>query len=488
MSARLIQAAGVGAGIVLFVAAMVWPAIALGLRAAQAGMPAVPYHFPPGLFLRTTLLAAGGALAALVFSLPGAFVAARVGRRRRDGLLLALIIAPLLFPAMVYAFGWDRVLKVPGELRCIWVWATWSWPVPALILGAGWRRLGRGRYEAALLSARPPRAFVHGVFPILWRHVLVAWLVLFAFYLGDYTAPHGCGLLVYATELLLAAESAHNPRAALVESLPVAALILVALLVALLVWRNRPLVDTSDDPGSAGRGGAAPWVAAALATLCVAVPIAGLLRTVPLVASVRETLATYGGEIGASVGVAAAGGIATMLMGAALAALPRMRGVALAWALVWAALPGALIGSAVVAAYLPVPLVYDHWGIMAIGYVARFGWIGIAIGVLAQAGVGRAQRDAARADGAGAVTVAWRVALAGNLPTLGVGALVIAALCLSEAATTALVRVPAVYPLSLILIESFHRFEDTIMAGMSVLLVGAALPGALLVIVAARRE
>jgi ABC-type Fe3+ transport system permease subunit len=366
-------------------------------------------------------------------------------------------------------------------MRCLWVWASWAWPLPALVLGAGWVRLGRGRYEAALLSALPLRAFVHGVFPILWRHVLVSVLVLFAFFLGDYAVPHACGLIVYATELLLAAESSASPRAALVAALPVAAAIGLALIAALLIWRNRPQVDESDDAELATPIGWARWIALMMVAIGVGVPLVGLMRAAPLFASVAETVNTYGREIVTSVAVAAGGGVAAVVMGAALASLPAGRVPLLVWTVIWAALPGALVGTAVVSAYLRLPWVYDHWGIMVIGYVARFGWIGVVAALLAQAGIGRAQMDAARSDGAGRMSATWRIALAGNLPTLLCGAVVIAALSLSEAATTALVRVPAVNPISLILIEKFHRFEDEILVGISLLLVMGAIPGAVLV-------
>ena len=322
---------------------------------------------------------------------------------------------------------------------------------------------------------------------MLWRHVLVSFLLLFAFFLGDYAVPHACGLIVYATELLLAAESALHPRAALVASLPVVVVIVAALAAAGVVWRRLPEIDESDDAGGLRTIGRARWIAPLMVLLCVGVPLVGLLRSVPIGASVAETLRTYGVEVAASLGVALLGGVVAMVMGAALAALPVVRRVALVWALVWAAVPGALVGAAVVVAYLPAPRVYDHWVMLVIGYVARFGWIGIAAGWLAQQGVGRAQLDAARSDGAGAVTASWRVALAGNVPTLVCGALIVTAFSLSEAATTALVRVPSVNPVALILIEKFHRFEDGILVGISLLLVLAAVPGMILVGIVMRR-
>jgi hypothetical protein len=123
---------------------------------------------------------------------------------------------------MIYAFGWNRLLPLPGEWACVAVWATWAWPVAALLLGSAWRATGRDRWEAALLVTSRWRAIVDVVFPMLWRPALVCFCVLFAFFLGDYAVPHACGLIVGATELLLAAESAAHPAAVLGAAMPAA--------------------------------------------------------------------------------------------------------------------------------------------------------------------------------------------------------------------------------------------------------------------------
>ncbi len=488
MSARAIQIAWTAAGAAIFVAALAYPGAALLMRAV-GGAPTPPEltGFSASLFWRTVALAAGGALAAVLLALPGAFAAARLGRRPRDAATAALILAPMLFPAMVYAFGWQKLLPGWGLLQCVWVWATWSWPIAALVLGAGWMRLGRRRYEEALLSAGPMRAFIHAVLPLLWRHLVVCLLILFALFMGDYAVPHACGLVVYATELVLAAQASPDPRATLVASWPVAAVIVAALASAGWTWRRQP--EGEDAAGDLAAVGS-PWsfgLALILATGCVAVPLVALGRSVSLGAALSETVRTYGAEIVASMTVALASGVLAVVMGAALAALPGIRWIALAWGVLWMALPGALVGAAMVAAYLPIPAVYDHAGMLVLGYVARFGWIGILAGWLALASVEPEQVQAARADGASRWLAGWRIALGSNLPTLLCGIFVVFALSLSEAAATALIRVPTVNPVALILIEKFHRFEDGILVSLCLLMTAATIPGAVLAGWVARR-
>jgi iron(III) transport system permease protein len=487
MISRLMAWIGLGATVTIVVAVIVYPALALVWRAPPVTGAESPLDFPLSLWLRSAGLAAGGAAGAILLGLVGAVVVAGLGGKRGDGWRAGVIVAPLLFPPMIYAFGWNRLLPLPGEWACVAVWATWAWPVAALLLGSAWRATGRDRWEAALLVTSRWRAIVDVVFPMLWRPALVCFCVLFAFFLGDYAVPHACGLIVGATELLLAAESAAHPGAVLGAALPAAGAILAALVLAAFTWRRAEALDESADRGASESPVGVSVGVTLLTLVAVAGPWWGLLRGIDLVSALAETLQTYEREIALSVGIALLGGGLAVWVGALLATHPLLRKLGLMLAIPWAALPGGLIGAALITAYIPIPLVYDHWPIMVLGYVARFGWIGIATGWLAQMGVGRAQREAARSDGATETGVALRIGLAGQWPTLACGVFVITALSLSEVATTALVRVPAVNPIALILIEKFHRFEDGILVGICLVLTAVSLPGALLAGAVGRR-
>ena len=197
MISRLAHYALVTVGVALFVVVMVYPAGALAITALGAGQgAALSTAFPSSLFLKSVALAAGGALLAVILSLPGAYAIGRLGRRPLDGLTVALLLAPVLFPKMVYAFGWERVLKSPDVLRCLWVWASWSWPIPALVIGGGWSRWGHRLYEEALVSTSGLHAFGHAVLPVLLRHISISFLLLLAFFVGDYSVPQASYLQV----------------------------------------------------------------------------------------------------------------------------------------------------------------------------------------------------------------------------------------------------------------------------------------------------
>src|SRR3989304_3988553 len=72
--------------------------------------------------------------------------------------------------------------------------------------------------------------------------------------------------------------------------------------------------------------------------------------------------------------------------------------------------------------------------------------------------------------------------------SLGGGVAVIAVLPVADVATSSLVRVPTFNPIGHVVIEKFHRFEDGMLISLSLCLVSAAIPPALLFAWALRRR
>ncbi len=445
-----------------------------------------------GLLRDTVILAGAAMVTALVLSLPAACVVGQTRRLSTRPILVALMASPLLLPPMVYTFGWQRLAAtLPPRLLCIGMWAAWGWPIPALIVGSGWARAGRAGYEAALLSTTAGAAFLRVGLPLLWRPLAISGLILFVLFLGEYTVPHACGLSVYATDLLGLAE-AYGPRAieVLWPSVPLIGLLASAGALAWATWRG----SADQDAGAAGVAEASRRSRAALA--CVIV-ILGLTIVTPIVrlawhASILEWVnlawRTYRVELCQSVAVSVAGGLAAVLMGTGLAMHSLGRRLVVGWAVAFGLLPGALVGQALVVAYLPVPPVYDQWPIVVFCHVARFGWIGLLAAMLAWRQVPPDLVQQARADGADALAVDTHVRLWPNWPTLLCGAGLVAALSLADITAISLVRVPSVGTISLTLIEKMHRFEEEMLVALSLWLVAAAVPPAVLMAVALRRR
>ncbi|GAF83293.1 unnamed protein product, partial [marine sediment metagenome] len=201
---------------------------------------------------------------------------------------------------MVYAFGWERLLPTTfdAQLRCIGVWAFWAWPIPALLIGAGWSRAGRTAHEAALLVASPAISFVRVVLPLLFRYVFLSALIVFVLFFSDYGVPHACGLIVYATELLgWAAGSSQMIDTAWPATLSVVVTAL-ALVAMFRLWR-RCALDTDADTGSPPLHGSSS-ILAIIAVACFAVswllPIGVLVAKLGSIAVMTEAFETYGAD------------------------------------------------------------------------------------------------------------------------------------------------------------------------------------------------
>ena len=446
-----------------------------------------------GLLGRSVWLAACATLVALVLSLPGAYVVGRMGSLARHPLLVMLLGAVLLFPPMVYTFGWQRLLPVgfPGGLSCIGVWALWGWPIPALIVGTGWIRTGRASHEAALLATTPGAAFVRVGLPLLRRYVLLSALLLFILFTGDYGVPHACGLRVYATELLGWAQNSSLTIDTVWPALPAVGVTLVALVVVVLLWRcclAEEEVEVEARPEAFSATGLT-----LIALVCFAVsfmlPVGWLVFDASSFEALRRSFEVYQTDMVWSLGLALAGGTCAVVMGMGVTALGRWGNVGLAWAVLSGALPGALIGAALVAGYQAVPVVYDYAPIIVLAYVARYGWIGVLVAWLARRASTVELRAQAESDGAGSLDrltcLDWPLAW----PTLVGGVGVVTALSLGEVAATALVRVPALRLCAHVIIEKFHRLEDDMLIALSLWLMLVILPvaGLLCLVLRGRR-
>lgn len=480
----------------VFIPAVLWPAVALiGQCITQGEPPDGGFTFTPrqlGLLWRSVWMSGCATGLCLVASLPGAFVVGRVRRLSQRPILTAAMMVLLLSPPAVYAFGWERILPPTFNplVRCVGVWALWAWPIPAMIIGMGWSRVGASAYEAASLEASPSTAFFRAVLPVLRRYVILSGLILFVLYFNDYGVPHACGLLVYATELLGWSTSSTRSIDTVWPSLPSISVTLLALIGVLLLWsrcaddNNADIHTTAAVPTTGGLKLVALICFLVSWGLPTGVLAAGLASPDTMITAFQ----TYASDLVWSVSLAGLAGLAAVAMGLGLVATRGIRSPALVIAMVFGALPGALIGQALVAAYNHAPLawMYDNWPIVAMSYVSRFSWIGVLTAIVVEQGQTSDMIAQARVDGATRASILTRIQIPLHGSLLLCGACVVGALAVADVATSKLVRVPGFSPIAHILIEKFHRFEDGMLVSLSLWLVAITIPPALLMVYALR--
>ena len=383
-------------------------------------------------------------------------------------------------------------LNLANYARCIGVWALWAWPIPALLIGTGWARAGRPAFEAAVLATSAPSAFVRAVLPLLLRYIALSGAIVFILFFSDYGVPHACGVLVHATELLGWAQASSRTIDTVWPSTPGAVVVGLALTLIFIFWRR---CSPSDNGLASTTSLAIPslsltGIAAACVVVSWLVPIGTLVVTHATPATMSEALNTYSPDLAWSLGLALLGGLVAVGMGLGITLSGRGGTVALVGTFVFGALPGALVGEGLIAAYNHDATwwVYDDWPVLVLGYVARFGWVGMLTALFVIKHPRRQLVAQAQTDGADAGSILRHVQLSGGWPTL-LGAIgVVAALALAEVATSSMVRVPRFSPVALVLIEKFHRLEYDMLVSLSVWLVAAAVPPAVLLTLAMRRR
>ncbi len=474
----------------VFALAIVWPSVALIVRCITEG------DVPDGGFTisarqwsllgQSVWLSALATGVCLLFSVPAAIGIARCGHLSRRPIFIACLLGVLLCPATIYVLGWSRILPsdFSPHVRCVGVWALWAWPIPALLIGSGWSRSVRPVYEAALLATAPLKAMWTVALPLLLRYITLSALIVFVLFFSDYGVPHACLLRVYATELLGWATSSSRTIDTLWPAWPAIAITLVLLVFLWRMWGGVPNTQHTE-PSAAGAFRSSGWMALAL-VCCFAVswlwPVGTLTAKMVSEHALVETLTLYSRDLLWSLVLSILAGILSIVMGVGLVWGPAGRRVALSWTVVCGALPGAVIGAALIAAYNNPASgwVYDHWPIVVLSYVARFGWVGVATAWMIRQSVRRDLLDQALVDGADDGFAWGFVQVPMYWPTLLCGVAVVAALSLADVSASSLVRVPDFNPVAHILIEKFHRFEDGMLISLSLLLVVATFPPALL--------
>jgi len=486
-------------GWILFVAAIAWPTVALLVQSLVDGrLPIGGLTYSSrqfGLLGRSVLLSGAGAIGCVALSLPAAMAFVHLRGGKVTTLFVGLMATLVLCPPMVYTFAWQRALPAatPAWIQCLITWMLWAWPLPAMLIAAGWRRSAHSCYEAALLDTGPLGAWLHVVLPILLPFAALGGLVLFILFLGDYGVPHAAGLIVYSTELLGWATTSRFVLDTAWPALPVVAVTGLAVVGAIRLWRARwPTSSPASRTMLPVPSHASRWAEVCLWLLigvALLVPIGRLLIDLTGLSELREALRTYAVELLWSVGCAFLGGVLVVAISLSLSTSPRGRPLAVFWSLMFGAVPGALVGTALVAAYghSAWGSVYDYPPIVVLSYVARFLWMGMLAAMLVRSQTARDVLDLARLDGVPTWTVWTRLIVPLHRGTLLAVAGMVAVQSLSEIAATTLVRVPTFAPIAHVLIEAFHRFEDGLLIALSLCLFAVAVPAAVLLSLLVRR-
>lgn len=466
--------------------AIAWPSFALLAQTILDGEPpADGFTFSIrqlGLLWRNTWLATVSAMGCVLIALPFALVLGNRQRKSYRPMIIAIFSSLLICPPMVYAFGWEKLLPISFDpyVRCILVWTLWLWPIPAIIIGAGWSQTGKSIFEAARMDTSTGKAFLNVAFSTLRIHIGVSFFIVFVLFFTSYDVPHACGLIVFSTELLGWAANSIYAIDTVWPAIPSMIIIGFMLTGIACGLRHKSLATTSDsiDANQTSQSHATLFFVLAGFTLSWFLPIGALLYKLNSTDVLLEAYQTYSTDLIWTMAVAVVSGLLTMIMGVGWLALKCCRAATFLWAIMLGMMPGALIGKSLIVAYnhSTSVILFDHWPIIVLGHVAHYGWIGIATAFVATRYPKPDILDQAHTDGADQTHYVMNILLPCAWPVLISGAGIVTALSIGEVATSSMLRVPDFSPISLVIIEKFHRFEDGMLISLSLFLVIASLP------------
>jgi iron(III) transport system permease protein len=439
-----------------------------------------------------------------------AFVTERLATRRR-GLLRAVIVAPLLVPPFVLAFGWTRAfgprgltdqllgLELPGlygPLGIVLVVAVAATPLAWLVVAAALASRVEPELEQAARAsgASRTRAFVTVTLPLLRPAILSAAVVTFIYGINAFGVPAilgtPAGFSTITTRLYQDLALSSNPASfaratALAATLVVLAVVVAGSADALLSGRGTARTGQTSGRGVAGGGGR--WPAAILVvglTLVTVVPLLAILATALTravgLAPVPEnwTLANFGTAIGdgrfagslvRSLALAAAAATLVLILGALVAGLrggrARFGGTALTLGF---AVPGSALAVAILVAY--GGLLRNTLLIILVAYVAKF-W---ALGHRQLAGsLDRLPVDllrAARASGAGPLTTLRTVVAPILRPSIVAAWVVVFVFGLHEITMSTLLYGPGTSTLAVHVLNVQQLGDPTVTAALAVII------------------
>jgi len=466
------------------------PLVYLLVRAGESGPTSIFGTLARGRVLEYVAnslgLAAATTATALVLGTAVAFVITRVQVPFSRAWLLVSAL-PLAVPSYLAGYGWLVSFPsingfVPSWLLLTAVTVPYvTLPVAAALRGAS----GDLEGVARTLGRGPLRAFFVATWPSV-RPAAIAGALLVALYaLSDF----GLVAMMRYPTLTWGINSAYSASFDRAQAATLALLLVVLALIVVAGERAaRRQVPRAAARAVAARPVSRPGLLALLPILAVAplfgvvVPLLGLLSRLLEATALREIDGPrLLGAVGSTVGVAVAAAVFAVLLAlpiAALAARHRGRLVAAIESVGYLghALPGIVVGLSLVFFSLAVvPALYQGIGVLVFAYAVLF--MPKAIGTM-RAGLGDVPPrlvSVARTLGISPLQAWWRVTVPLALPSVGIGALLVAIATMKELPATLLLRPTGVQTLATELWNRTVVFEF-----------GAAAPyAALLVLVAA---
>lgn len=478
--------------------------------AASDGAPSLEYVWQLKLHVSSLLLIGAASLVALLLAILAAYAFARLGRT----LILWAAAAVLVVPPMVYGYLWyltvGRHLQLPGLPSPLnlgvpnlpflglaaWSIGLWLWPIPALLLSAGWHWTGKPAWQLARMDGSDAAAFTRAALPAMRPYVLACLAICLLLAAQEYAVPALFSVQVWQTQWLALAQAGVPLGQLAVASLPAAAILFACLASLARFWRGIES-EGQMDLGTMLMTRRSRWIAwmvlASLLVLTAVLPTIGAIVTMPK--GLHFVPGRFAPEF--------ADTPILMVLAATLAVAAALTGRVSCWgrplfiiaAVAWT-LPPSLLAEAAreaqIALFTALPLAIRHapldwgrinqsvdllvWASVLAGRTLPIVWLLLA---LVTRSLPSALTEQAAADGATRAEILQKILLPILAPALLAGWLICALLVATETASATILRPPGFDALSVSLLNQMHygRDGDVIATCILMMLVAAAAAG-----------
>ena len=216
----------------------------------SAMLPTAKFELDDNIFATMFRSFALAALIALVAVLLGWAPGRLLGTSHtHKDLILLLLFMPLVLPRYVLYYAWTLMLspttqlgaylsrsielaRLVGNLSSSCVLILWYWPLAALLIAQGWRKIDCQIWDSALLDTGRVERFRKITLPLLARPLMLAFGVCFVLCLSEFATFHLAGVDTLGTKLAVLYEETGSEAAPVRAAWPVsiAALILAVIL------------------------------------------------------------------------------------------------------------------------------------------------------------------------------------------------------------------------------------------------------------------
>jgi iron(III) transport system permease protein len=472
------------------------------LRLRSFGAFAAPGTW--ALLLRSLGLSA---CVAAVSVLAGAPLGLLLGRMDVAGRRLLLLVHgfPFFVPPFLLALGWFYLLGHQGfagsettarllfhEIGHVAILGLAFAPVVSTLVAVGLWNVDPALEEAGRVVARPLRVAARILLPAVWPALALGAILAFALAFSELGVPMFLRVPVYPAVVFsrLGGIDYDPPEALLLASplVPVALLLLLAErgLIGRRAFDVLGLRHREHEPIPLGRWRSAATLCCWVLVLASVLPIAGLLLRAWEGGGFMEVARWIGGSLQNSLTAAGIAATVIVVIGAVLGhararSLPGARLLDAGAVLAFVS-PAVLLGAGLIALWNrpETRFVYGGIGILVLGYVARYGIVGMRLLAVGIAQSPASLEHAAGAFGAGYLRRLLAIVLPMHAHSLCAAWFVTAVFCLRDLETAVLYYPPGCEPLTVRIFTLEANGPEAVVAALAVvhITVTAAVLGA----------